>query len=184
MDLFGGPVGVDPFDKGIIECRKNVVALLQRFPLFEFIGLAITNPNSRESGVEIEFEKKDMVRERSELFVDLANFSRIETPGSLVGHGGKEVSIQNHDSASGQTGFNKGFDMFPSVDMEEVKFLLWREPAGRGGLAELGAGRPVGGFLGRDDLVPPFPERLGKEADLSRLSRSVDSFENYEHEGG
>ena len=86
MHFCGSLVGIDTTDEIVIERRKDIVALLQRVALFEFIGLTIPDADAGKCGVEFEFEDEDEVGEGREFLVDPADFGWVETTDPLVGH--------------------------------------------------------------------------------------------------
>jgi len=181
MNLFGRLPGINSPNKRVIQCGEDVMAFLKSFALFELIRFTVADSNALKGGVGIELEDEDQIGNGGKGFVRSTDPGRIKSAGTLIGHGGKKVAIENHDGTPFQGRLNEIFDVLTSIKMEEVELLLRRKAAGLRRLAETLPVRAIGGLLGGDNFMPHRPEGFGQKVDLRRFPGPVDTFKNDKH---
>ena len=125
MDLGGRAAGVDAMDKVIVERGEDVVALLQGFFVLEGVGFPIPDADAVKSHVGFQHKQEDVVRPRGELFIDGPDFGGVESACPLVGHGGKEITVDDDGGTAFEGGHNERLHVVAAILVEEIKFVLW-----------------------------------------------------------
>ena len=87
LDLLHLPLGIDHVEEVILDGMKNIATALERFPAFEFVAFPVADPDSLKGGVEGEIQQEKEVGTGSEFLINPADFGRVKSPLSLVGHG-------------------------------------------------------------------------------------------------
>ena len=78
-----------------LQREEDLAAALEAVALFELVGGVAAVADALVGGVHVEIEDQQQIRDGGELLVEAADFRGIEAAGSLIGHGGEIIAVED-----------------------------------------------------------------------------------------
>ena len=109
-----------------------------------------------------------------------ADHFRVDAARTLVGHGGKVITVKDDDAATLDGRNDELLDVLAPVVDEVFQLIFYAEPARGCTVSELLSPRSIGRLEALHNLATALSQSFGEHGGLSRLSRPIDAFDDNE----